>query len=336
MGLKYRIMSFMSLKIIFAGTPAFAVPTLETLVQSSHRVIAVYTQPDRPMCRGRRVSQGPIKMIAKRYGIPVRQPASLREPLAQKEFMAMKLDVIVVVAYGLLLPKAMLASPRLGCLNIHASLLPRWRGATPIQQAILAGDYKTGVSIIQMDEGLDTGDVLAKESCVIKARDTSADLHDRLSKLGADLLIKILNKLEAVGYVIAEKQDNSKATYAPKIQKKEAELDWYKSAAELVRCVRAFNPTPVAFTYFNRQPIRIWEAEALDKKTVLEPATLLHANKNGLDIATGEGIFRVHKLQLPGRKVHSANDFINAYRSELISEKTIFKVHCSALKVEQT
>lgn len=319
----------MSLKIIFAGTPTFAIPTLETLIRSSHRVIAVYTQPDRPMYRGQKVSQSPIKIIAKQHGIPVKQPASLREPLVQKELMTVKPDAIVVVAYGLLLPKVILASPRLGCLNMHGSLLPRWRGATPIQQAILAGDYKTGVSVIQMDEGLDTGDVLAKKSCVIEMKDTSANLHDRLSKLGADLLIEILNKLDIGRYVIAEKQDSSKATYAPKIKKKEAELDWYKSAAELVRCVRAFNPTPVAFTYFNRKPIRIWEAEALDKKTVLEPATLLHANKNGLDIVTGEGIFRVHKLQLPGRKVHSANDFINAHRSELISGKTIFKIHYS-------
>ena len=323
-------MSFMSLKIIFAGTPKFAVPTLEALIQSSHRVISVYTQPDRPMWRGRKVSHSPIKIIAKQHRISVRQPASLQEPLAQEELMAMKLDVMVVAAYGLLLPKVVLASPRLGCLNVHASLLPRWRGAAPIQRAILAGDCKTGVSIIQMDEGLDTGDVLAKKSCVIKAKDTSADLHDRLSQLGADSLIKILNILEKTGYIVAEKQDSSKATYAPKIQKKEAELDWHKSAAELVRCVRAFNPAPVAFTYFNEQPIRIWESEALDEKTMLEPATLICADKNRLDIATGEGIFRVRKLQLPGRRVHLANDFINAYRSKLISGKTIFKNHYPA------
>lgn len=323
------IMSFMSLKIIFAGTPEFAVPTLETLILSSHRVIAVYAQPDRPAGRGRKVSESPIKIIAKQYGIPVRQPASLREPLAQKELMAMKLDVMVVVAYGLLLPKAVLATPRFGCLNVHASLLPRWRGAAPIQRAILAGDCKTGVSIMQMDAGLDTGDVLAKQSYVIEAKDTSADLHDRLSQLGADLLIEILNTLEA-GSIVAEKQDSSKATYAPKIQKKETELNWHKSAGELARCVRAFNATPVAFTYFNGQPIRIWEAEALDEKAVLAPATLIHANKNVLDIATGEGILRVHKLQLPGKRVHSANDFINAHRSELISGKTIFKTRHSA------
>ena len=317
-------MLFMSLKIIFAGTSEFAVPILRTLMRSSHRVIAVCTQPDRPTGRGRKVSQSPIKVVAKQHGIHVIQPVSLREPLTQEEVMAMRLDVMVVVAYGLLLPKTMLASPRLGCLNVHASLLPRWRGAAPIQQAIVAGDDKTGVSIMQMDEGLDTGDVLAKKSCVIEAKDTGADLHDRLSQLGADLLMESLNKLEA-GSIVAKKQDSSRATYAPKIQKKEAELDWRKSAGELARRVRAFNPTPVAFTYFNGQPIRIWEAEALDQKTVLESAVLIHADKNGLDIATGEGILRVHKLQLPGKRVHSANDFINAHRSELISGKTIFK-----------
>ena len=319
----------MSLEIIFAGTPEFSVLTLETLIRSSHRVVSVYTQPDRPMWRGRKVSQSPIKILAKQYGISVRQPASLQEPLTQKELilMAMQLDVMVVAAYGLLLPKAVLESPRLGCLNVHASLLPRWRGAAPIQRAILSGDCETGVSIMQMDEGLDTGDVLAKKSCVIKARDTSADLHNRLSQLGADLLIEILNKLEKKGYVIAEKQDSARATYAPKIQKKEAELDWYKPAIELVRCVRAFNPTPVTFTYFNGQPIRIWEAEAFDEKTMLKPATLIHADKNRLDIATGEGVFRVRKIQLPGRRVHSVSDFFNAYRSKLISGETIFKTH---------
>lgn len=320
----------MSLKIIFAGTPRFAVLTLETLIRSSHRVVSVYTQPDRPVGRGRKVSQSPIKIIAKQHGISVRQPASLRETSIQKELMSMQFDVMVVAAYGLLLPKAVLASPRLGCLNVHPSLLPRWRGSAPIQWAILSGDDETGVSIMQMDEGLDTGDVLAKKSCVIKARDTSADLHDRLSQLGSDLLMEILNALEKKGHIVAEKQDSSKATDAPKIRKKEAELDWYKSAAELVRCVRAFNPTPMTFTYFNGQPIRIWEAEALNEKTMLEPATLVHADKNRLDIATGAGILRIRKLQLPGRRVHSANDFVNAYRSKLISGETIFKTHYPA------
>ncbi|QTS83591.1 methionyl-tRNA formyltransferase [Coxiella endosymbiont of Amblyomma nuttalli] len=317
----------MSLTIIFAGTPAFSVPILETLLRSSHQVVAVYTQPDRPTGRGRKVSQSPVKIIAKKHGILVRQPASLQESTAQQELMAMKSDVMVVVAYGLLLPKIILTNPKLGCLNVHASLLPRWRGAAPIQQAILTGDCKTGVSIIQMNEELDTGDVLAKRSCMIQAKDTSANLYNRLSQLGADLLTEILDKLEEAS-VTAEKQDSNRAIYAPKIRKKQAELDWRKSADELARYVRAFNPTPVAFTYFNGQPIRIWEAEALDvfdEKTVLEPGTLAHADKNGLDIVTGKGILRVYKLQLPGKRIHSANDFINAHQGELISGKAIFK-----------
>ncbi|AAO91486.1 methionyl-tRNA formyltransferase [Coxiella burnetii] len=313
----------MSLKIVFAGTPQFAVPTLRALIDSSHRVLAVYTQPDRPSGRGQKIMESPVKEIARQNEIPIIQPFSLRDEVEQEKLIAMNADVMVVVAYGLILPKKALNAFRLGCVNVHASLLPRWRGAAPIQRAILAGDRETGISIMQMNEGLDTGDVLAKSACVISSEDTAADLHDRLSLIGADLLLESLAKLEK-GDIKLEKQDEASATYASKIQKQEALIDWRKSAVEIARQVRAFNPTPIAFTYFEGQPMRIWRATVVDEKTDFEPGVLVDADKKGISIAAGSGILRLHQLQLPGKRVCSAGDFINAHGDKLIPGKTVF------------
>ncbi|WP_264769599.1 methionyl-tRNA formyltransferase [Coxiella burnetii] len=313
----------MSLKIVFAGTPQFAVPTLRALIDSSHRVLAVYTQPDRPSGRGQKIMESPVKEIARQNEIPIIQPFSLRDEVEQEKLIAMNADVMVVVAYGLILPKKALNAFRLGCVNVHASLLPRWRGAAPIQRAILAGDRETGISIMQMNEGLDTGDLLAKSACVISSEDTAADLHDRLSLIGADLLLESLAKLEK-GDIKLEKQDEASATYASKIQKQEALIDWRKSAVEIARQVRAFNPTPIAFTYFEGQPMRIWRATVVDEKTDFEPGVLVDADKKGISIAAGSGILRLHQLQLPGKRVCSAGDFINAHGDKLIPGKTVF------------
>ncbi|MGP3397817.1 methionyl-tRNA formyltransferase [Coxiella burnetii] len=313
----------MSLKIVFAGTPQFAVPTLRALIDSSHRVLAVYTQPDRPSGRGQKIMESPVKEIARQNEIPIIQPFSLRDEVEQEKLIAMNADVMVVVAYGLILPKKALNAFRLGCVNVHASLLPRWRGAAPIQRAILAGDRETGISIMQMNEGLDTGDVLAKSACVISSEDTAADLHDRLSLIGADLLLESLAKLEK-GDIKLGKQDEASATYASKIQKQEALINWRKSAVEIARQVRAFNPTPIAFTYFEGQPMRIWRATVVDEKTDFEPGVLVDADKKGISIAAGSGILRLHQLQLPGKRVCSAGDFINAHGDKLIPGKTVF------------
>lgn len=267
--------------------------------------------------------ESPVKEIARQNEIPIIQPFSLRDEVEQEKLIAMNADVMVVVAYGLILPKKALNAFRLGCVNVHASLLPRWRGAAPIQRAILAGDRETGISIMQMNEGLDTGDVLAKSACVISSEDTAADLHDRLSLIGADLLLESLAKLEK-GDIKLEKQDEASATYASKIQKQEALIDWRKSAVEIARQVRAFNPTPIAFTYFEGQPMRIWRATVVDEKTDFEPGVLVDADKKGISIAAGSGILRLHQLQLPGKRVCSAGDFINAHGDKLIPGKTVF------------
>lgn len=307
----------MSFNIIFAGTPQFSVPMLQALIKSKHQVIAVYTQPDRPAGRRKKMVESPIKTLALSQKITVFQPLSLQREEEQK-IIALKADIMVVVAYGLLLPQAILSAHRFGCINVHASLLPRWRGAAPIQYAILAGDQETGVTIIKMNEELDAGDILTQKSCLIVEEDMTGDLYNRLSSLGANLLIETLNTIES-GTVQLKKQDTSRATYAVKIQKKDAELNWHKSATDLARQVRAYNPTPIAFTYFKHRRIRIWRAtEVLSEKTQLRAGSLVRLDKNGLDIATGDGILRLHQLQLPGKRIQSALDFINAYRKDLI------------------
>jgi methionyl-tRNA formyltransferase len=300
-----------SLKLIFAGTPAFSAVALEALLSSSHQITAVYTQPDRPAGRGRHLTASPVKALALAHDLPVRQPVSLRDATAQAELAALGADVMVVVAYGLILPEPVLSAPRLGCINIHASLLPRWRGAAPIQRAILAGDTHTGITTMQMDAGLDTGAMLDKIECPITLQDTSETLHDRLAKLGADLILKTLADL-ATGCAEPLAQDALEATYAHKITKEEARIDWSKSAIEIDRQVRGFIPWPVAHFSLGNDIVRVWQAEALATTTPSAPGTIVAATAAGIDVATGDGVLRLQSLQFPGGRALPVSDILHA------------------------
>lgn len=311
-----------SLKIIFAGTPEFSVPSLQVLLDSAHDVVAVYTQPDRPAGRGRHLTASPIKQLAEKNKLTVLQPESLRDEQVQQQLASFNADLMVVVAYGLILPEAVLKIPRLGCINVHASLLPRWRGAAPIQYAILSGDDKTGITIMQMDKGMDSGDILMQADCAIGEFDNSEDLHDGLSCLGAKLLSSAVDKLVAKK-IKPKKQDETLVTYAPKINKSDAELDWQLSANELDCRVRAFNPAPVAFTHFNGELLRVWQAEVVHEAATAKPGVLVNLNKDSMDVATGDGVLRLQQVQLPGKRALNAQDFINAHREQLIAGKTI-------------
>ena len=301
------------LKLIFAGTPDFAARHLAALLSSDHEVVAVYTQPDKPAGRGQKLTASPVKDLALAHDLPVYQPASLRNEEAQAELAALGADLMVVVAYGLILPKAVLDTPRLGCLNVHGSLLPRWRGAAPIQRAIWAGDSETGVTIMQMDVGLDTGAMIRKVSCTIASDETSASLYDKLAELGPQALVDTLNAM-AAGDTTAEVQDDALANYAQKLSKEEARIDWSMEAVAIERCIRAFNPWPISWFEVADQTIKVWQAEVIDSDHGQPIGTLLKTDKQGIDIATGLGVLRLLTLQPPGKKAMSVPDLLNSRR----------------------
>ncbi len=298
-----------SYKIIFAGTPEFSCTTLQSLLQSEHEVLAVYTQPDRPSGRGRQVSQSPVKDIALIYDLPIEQPLNFRDPADQKILSDYKADFMIVVAYGILLPKVILEAPKFGCLNIHASLLPRFRGAAPIQRALLSGDKKTGVTIMQMDTGLDTGPMLYKEECDIFETDTSQTLHDRLAELGSDALLYTLENYKKLK---PEMQNNSHTTYAHKLTKEEAKIDWQKSAATLALEIRGFNPRPISYTTLDDNVIRIYEANVISKNPInAKIGEIVAVSADGIDVVTGKDILQITQLQLSGGRVLSARELLN-------------------------
>ena len=297
------------LKIIYAGTPDFAVPALQALIASEHDVIAVYTQPDRPAGRGRKVQIGPVKQLALDADIETQQPISFKDPEALSTFKDYDCDVMIVAAYGLILPQVVLDTPKYGCLNIHGSLLPRWRGAAPIHRAIQQGDTETGVTIMQMAAGLDTGDMLLKTRCPITATDTGQSIHDRLAADGASALIEVLKDIDNLK---PEPQNENDTCYATKLSKAEAEIDWSLTAQEIDRTIRAFNPWPVAYTFYGGKPLRIFISKVLDSNHDAPAGTVLNESKEGIEVATGKGVLSFSRLQLPGKKAMNVSDVINS------------------------
>ncbi len=296
------------LNIIYAGTPDFAVPALQALIDSHHHVLAVYTQPDRPAGRGRKIQIGPVKQLAIEANVEVQQPLSFKDNDTIQQLVEYECDVMVVAAYGLILPQQVLDIPKYGCLNIHGSLLPRWRGAAPIHRAIQSGDSITGVTIMQMAAGLDTGDMLLKQECPITAEDTGQTIHDRLANDGAKALLQVLENIEALE---PEAQDEKQTCYAEKLNKAEAEIDWNQTANVIDRTIRAFNPWPVAFTLYNGKPLRIFMSKTMNKTTTEPAGTVIAEGSGGIEIATGDGVVSFSRLQFPGKKAMDVKDFLN-------------------------
>ena len=304
------------MRIVFAGTPEFAVKSLAILHKSNHEIIAVYCQPDRPKGRGKVLSACPVKLYAEENNLLVIQPEDFSELQNQERFALLKPDVMVVAAYGQILPKNTLQTPRFGCLNIHASLLPRWRGAAPIERAILAGDKETGISIMQMNEGLDRGDILLDKKCMISNHETAKTLHDTLSNIGANAILETLNMFPTLK---ARSQQNNDATYAEKVTKDEAQIDWHQSAEQISRAIRAFNPRPIAYTnamakQFKNRVLRIIEAEVVNRQTTNSPGEVIKYDTDICHVATSNGVINLKKVQLSGKKEVSIKDFNNAYQ----------------------
>lgn len=300
------------LNIVFAGTPEFGIPCLSAIADAGHNVCAVYTQPDRPAGRGRKVQFSAVKTWAIAHSCAVYQPENFKDPASIAQLSNLHADIMVVIAYGLILPKKVLAIPRLGCINVHASLLPRWRGAAPIQQAILAGDKETGVTIMQMDAGMDTGDILSLAKCPILPTDTAGSLHDKLAKLAIDPLLQVLHALSCKK-VEGDRQNNDLASYAGKITKEQARIDWRHPAEAIARQIRAYNPWPISFTLDSAEnTVRIYEAEAVPLDTAATPGCILAIDKTGILIAAGENALRLKKIQFGGGKVITIQDWINS------------------------
>ncbi|MCY9865739.1 methionyl-tRNA formyltransferase [Vibrio coralliirubri] len=303
-----------SLRIVFAGTPDFAARHLAALLSSEHEVVAVYTQPDRPAGRGKKLTASPVKNIALENNIPVYQPENFKSDEAKQELAELNADIMVVVAYGLLLPQVVLDTPRLGCINVHGSILPRWRGAAPIQRSIWAGDKETGVTIMQMDIGLDTGDMLSIATLPIEATDTSASMYEKLAGLGPDALVECLADI-ASGKAVAEKQDDELANYAKKLSKEEARINWSGEAAHIERCVRAFNPWPMSHFEAADNSIKVWQSRVAEQTSDKPAGTILQADKTGIYVATGQGVLVLEQLQVPGKKAMSVQDILNSRAS---------------------
>ena len=303
-----------SLRIVFAGTPDFAARHLAALLSSEHEVIAVYTQPDRPAGRGKKLTASPVKTIALEHDIPVYQPENFKSDEAKQELADLNADIMVVVAYGLLLPQVVLDTPKLGCINVHGSILPRWRGAAPIQRSIWAGDAETGVTIMQMDIGLDTGDMLKIATLPIEASDTSASMYEKLAGLGPDALIDCLADI-ATGKAEPVKQDDELANYAKKLSKEEARINWNDDAAHIERCVRAFNPWPMSHFEAAENSIKVWQSRVAEQSSDKPAGTIVQADKTGIYVATGNGTLVLEQLQVPGKKAMSVQDILNSRAS---------------------
>lgn len=308
------------LRVCFAGTPKFAADHLSCLLQDNQQIICVYTQPDRPAGRGKRLQASPVKALALENGLEVRQPSSLKDAAAQEAFRQLQPDLLIVVAYGLILPKAILEIPRIGCINVHASLLPRWRGAAPIERSLLAGDKETGVTIMLMDEGLDTGPMLHKQSVTIEETDSRETLTNKLSFAGQEALLYTLHNLPRL-IESKQQQDDSLSTYATKIGKEESELDWAQKSEVINRVVRAGLGRIPAYSYIDGERIRILAAEVLDAQVHVAPGTILGIERDGMDVACDRSILRVKQLQLPGKNPWSAGDLLNSRSSLLATGK---------------
>ncbi len=300
-----------SLRIVFAGTPDFAARHLAALLSSEHEVIAVYTNPDRPAGRGKKLAAPPVKQLALEHNIPVYQPESFKSDEAKQELADLNADLMVVVAYGMLLPQAVLDTPKLGCINVHGSILPRWRGAAPIQRSIWAGDAETGVTIMQMDIGLDTGDMLKIATLPIEATDTSASMYEKLAELGPEALIDCLADI-AADKAVPVKQDDELANYAKKLSKEEARINWNDDAAHIERCVRAFNPWPMSHFEAAENSIKVWQSRVAEQTSGKPAGTIVQADKTGIYVATGNGVLVLEQLQVPGKKAMSVQDILNS------------------------
>lgn len=316
------------LRLMFAGTPHFAAHHLKALIDSDHQIAAVYTQPDRPAGRGKKSTPSPVKTLALHHNLAVFQPHSLKEATTHRELSEHRADVMVVVAYGLILPKAVLDIPRFGCVNVHASLLPRWRGAAPIQRAIEAGDRHTGITVMMMDTGLDTGDILCQRECVIASDETASSLHDKLLALGPPALLETLHDLQR-DQLRPITQNDALATYAEKIHKEEALINWSEAADVIERKIRAFNPFPITYTYLDRERIKIHQAELTPSTSQHSPGQIIRTDDSGITVASGKGIdgkaraLKITRLQLPSKKIMTIKDILNGY-GERFSPGTSF------------